>query len=424
MRRKWLPGTLLLFAAITASGCGTIRRERMSQDAYSLQANYNNILRQGDAAVPELLDTLHSKDPKTRFWAMALLGDIGSTKATPALLAIVQDTNEKNRNDALRALGNIQDPAALHALIQISESELSGDPRFAKLLAITLALEKYRDPSVVSQLEKWAEYEVAQPTPHFGNSDLTGLVVRLAEAGDKKELPIYEKLFDEGHTMEPQFAAMYAIKTVDPSNPRVHQFSPMLLHELNKLSDNQLEQGNELAAVLEASRMRDKSCVPAIIALDETRTVPEFQCARALGNIGDPRAVPHLLKEMHGVLTEVGTKECAIAALGEIGDSSALHDVERGFLNGRDRNYRAVCAVAALRILKGQATPEVQAALTDAIVDSDWQPRMQVAEGLQGLPGATVAMDLAALRKDPEEAVRRAAAGAYTSPYNIYGPFR
>ena len=300
---------------------------------------------------------------------------------------------------------------------------MHGDPRFAKLYAVRGALEKYRDPSVIPELEKWTEYEAAQPKGRFGNADLGALVVRLAESGDKKELPIFEKLFDEGHGVEPQFSAMVAIQAVDPGNPRVPKFAPLLLQELKKLSDNQIEQSVELDAVLAASRMRAKSCVPAIIALDESRTVPEFQCARALGNIGDPRAVPHLLKEMHGMLTEVGTKEYAIAALGEIGDPSALHDVERGFINGRDRNYRATCAVAALRILKGQATKEVEDALTDAIVDSDWQPRMQVAEGLQGVPGPTAAMDRQALRRDPEEAVRRAATGDYTSPYNLYGPF-
>ena len=93
-----------------------------------MESNYNDILRQGDAAVPDLLDKLNSDDKKTRFWAMALLGDIGNGTAAPALANIVQDPNRPDRNDALRALGNIQFRGVLPVLISVSESEFAWRP--------------------------------------------------------------------------------------------------------------------------------------------------------------------------------------------------------------------------------------------------------------------------------------------------------
>jgi len=75
-------------------------------------------------------------------------------------------------------------------------------------------------------------------------------------------------------------------------------------------------------------RRREGSAVEPLIRVLETRDEPGVMAsaAEALGEIGDPRAVPVLTRLLEGSYLEVRLK--AVEALGKIGTAEALRCVE------------------------------------------------------------------------------------------------
>ena len=144
-----------------------------------------------------------------------------------------------------------------------------------------------------------------------------------------------------------------------------------------------LDAGDVVVALVDADpRARAEACALAVevretdvVALlhDDVPSVVEA-AAWALGERGDVGAVPDLA-EIATSHEDGLCREAAVAALGAIGDASALPAILAAMGDRATVRRRAVLALAPFE------GPEVEAALTKAANDRDWQVR-QAAEDL------------------------------------------
>lgn len=157
-------------------------------------------------------------------------------------------------------------------------------------------------------------------------------------------------------------------------------------------------------------RLDHRPAAPSLCRLlDDRDPDVRLAAARALGRIGDPVAVPHLLRSLHGTRTVPPTT--VIAALASLG-SDAYSRVAAG-LRDPAPLVRAV-TIEVLGVTGAIArTPEIVRALRE---DPDTEVRIRAARALGrlGMPDALEPL-LAAIRPGQPVALRIVAAGALGS---------
>jgi HEAT repeat protein len=128
------------------------------------------------------------------------------------------------------------------------------------------------------------------------------------------------------------------------------------------LEDKQTSQQRRNQAILALMQMHNRSAVPALIAQVEGNygLIVKQNAIRALGKIGDKRAVAPLLKilkePVKGDTADEGEEEAivrrsAVLALGEIGDASALPVLEAATQDTTEyQSVRELAAIAAEKI--------------------------------------------------------------------------
>jgi HEAT repeat protein len=137
----------------------------------------------------------------------------------------------------------------------------------------------------------------------------------------------------------------------------------------------------ELAPRFPAAGVASKAATVAMVVRllgDESPEVIEVACY-ALGELEDP-SVTDALAEIALRHDDVLCRESAVAALGAIGDPAGLAAILESFGDKATVRRRAVIALAAFD------GPEVDAAMSAALEDRDWQVR-QAAEDLTGVRG-------------------------------------
>jgi len=151
----------------------------------------------------------------------------------------------------------------------------------------------------------------------------------------------------------------------------------------------------------------DQPSVGALIqALDDEDSFIRHEVIRALGKIGDPRTV--------GTLTDIlwyhedkDTRQCAAAALEEIGDPAATEAFVRAL---RDENADVRCQAAKALGELGDAS--VAPSLVAALTDPEPEVRSKAAKALGELGDASVVPWLVEALTDSEAEVQRAAVHA------------
>jgi hypothetical protein len=150
-------------------------------------------------------------------------------------------------------------------------------------------------------------------------------------------------------------------------------------------------------AISAAGALRLKEAVPQIVeSSKDLDSYGNFVCATALGNIGDPAALPWLLKNLDGV--ELLVREASADALVKLGVDAlpALSEVALG--------AKTAPARVALRALGAIDKPESLPVLLQRAGDADWGVRLTVLLVLKGMKteGAKQAFDdTLAKEKDP-----------------------
>ena len=227
-------------------------------------------------ALPSLICAARDGDPKIRSNAIRALGMINDVAALPTLLQALKDRDAAVRRQAANALGGIRDPQAEDALIQtlqdpnptvvvvaIHALAPSGAQQAGPELLHLVSGESNRVARAAAEALRRVEYDIRRPTP----DDL---------------------LAPPDTDTETKVVAFIAI---------VGSF------------DN----GNFVKDIAPATKSR---AGPVRMA-----------AARALGRLGDRRAVPHLANLLESD-PSAEVVQVAAQALGELGDSSISHALE------------------------------------------------------------------------------------------------
>ncbi|TYO97126.1 HEAT repeat protein [Geothermobacter ehrlichii] len=185
--------------------------------------------------------------------------------------------------------------------------------------------------------------------------------------------------------------------------------------------------GRRYIAAWALGQIGDPATIPALIeALDDANETVRRYATRALIRF-DRKAVPPLVQALPAATSRAAGY--IIRALGDIGDPRAVDSLLRA-VDGPNRGL----AFQALGKLKERRAEQ---ALIDGLNDSDWRTRMQAAMALGPLGGPAAAEALQPLLDDPEVVVRewaarslemitgrhvryRDARGELVMPYNIY----
>jgi HEAT repeat protein len=228
---------------------------------------------------------------------------------------------------------------------------------------------------------------------------------------------------------------------------------PFLLESVN--TDDRIRREHVIAAL--GTLKVAQAVAPIGRVLGDRSLQRRYIAAWSLGEIGDPRGIPFLLAALGDdegevqryavralikinreavvpllVLLETASARAtsaAVRALGDIGDSRALSALLQR-VDGPARQE----VLHALGKLKD---PRAEAALIDGLLDADWQSRMNAAMSLGALGGPAAAVALEQAVEDEVLVVREWAArslemisgshvkyrneqGEYVLPYSIY----
>ncbi len=382
-------------------------------------------VRIGEPAAPTLVAALASDDLYVRCHAREVLARIGFPGDRPAILASLTHAlaapNPIDRRSAAVALGALGDASSKTAL---RERVADADPDVVS--AASTALARLGDREAVPSIERalaaarYAETKrdlavaladlgspagipalldgLGHPDPlvraHFFESFFAATGVHLgyeAEAPEGDRLEAIARLW--GYWQKSGGAS--ALKARRPEDPAMREHAFELVEVLGGGTDTH-PAGDDRQALEELVAIGD-AAVPSLL---EGLTFPSgfsekrALVCRALGEIGDTRAVPFLAATLRDPVVEV--VEWALVALEKIGDASALGQVRRF----QDR----------IGVLAGAGPSADDASPTDRL-------RARAASARLALGDETARTDLANLLLSPSAPARRLAIGSLVAKY-------
>jgi HEAT repeat protein len=231
-------------------------------------------------ALPALLEALHTRNERERWQVCGLLGVLKDRRAVPALLDLL-DTREMTSAVA-DALGEIGDPRAV-------------DP----LLAALAACDENNQQGIIYALGKLKDRRALEP-----------LMERLRTSNAEYSISSRPLITTLGELGDPR-----AVETLLQVLPKLDADSlPYLAYSLGQLRDRRA-----MPALLTLLRTPSPSHLPAFEPYCEDLRA---QAARALGEIGDPQAVPGLIAALDA--GSMLSRQCAAEALGRLKDRRAV----------------------------------------------------------------------------------------------------
>jgi len=254
---------------VVVAGCGKPSVEGLVQDLGDLENSRRarqELVQIGRPAVPALIQALGNE--KTRFNAVVALGEIGDRRAVGPLIEMLKDENYLVRSVAAKALGEIGDERAIPPLIE----GLRADEDLR--MAAAKALGEIPDERAVGPL-----VQLLNDKSHLVRRAATK---SLGLIGDKKATGALKRVFKADKDLEVRIWAAFSLTRIAGD-----------ISTFTFLTD----------AVSGGST-----------------THPE--AARALGMIGDPRAVGPLIQALKDPACAV--RGVSAWALGEIGDRTAI----------------------------------------------------------------------------------------------------
>ncbi|HNW34113.1 MAG TPA: HEAT repeat domain-containing protein [Candidatus Ozemobacteraceae bacterium] len=397
-----------------------------------------------DAALPVLSAAINSYSEDIQHWALQVLGRFGN-KGTPAILRAVKSTNHDVRYFAATALGDLHETMGITALIR-----LLGDEKWPVRKAAAEALAKFGEeiiPSLEQVMNKtadedvrfWAIKTLGRLGPkaqkilfealRSGDKQMRYVIAAaLGESGDTRVIRVLvESLGDPDWTIRKsatQALADIGENSIDPMIEALQEPNEDIrdgcLIALVRIGDRGLAR---LFAFVEGVDDNQRYLVRKGIVKLGTRVVeplirffkngkPEIMsfCAAALGEIGNPKAVPALIEGLSNASWNV-RRSCAYA-LTEIGEKGVDRIAEA--LNSQNDDVR----YWVTRILESIGEPGMPY-LVKALNDKSKNIRFFAAKALGGSSNPDVIRDLIKSLADPSWSVRRAASLSITRLENF-----
>lgn len=378
----------------------------------------------GVDAIAPLLECLGETDVDLRIYAAHALGDQHDPRAVPALINALEDPNANVRYHAIEALGKLRVADAVEALLGIVES---GD--FYLAFPALDALTKIGDARIATRLVPLLEDEMlrvpaADGLGQLGDEEtIAPLVALLNKPGAPAQVVAeslasiydrYEKLYGEG-----SYIADLARGSITTNG------SENLLASLNEMNDDGLR------ALVLVLGWTGGDAVERVLTKLLGRATARKEVVEALVRYG-ARVTELLIEQLHS--GDLETRQAAVIALGQIGDSRAVPALVQVLTDDEELVITAAGALAkigdrrsleALISLIGHHQPAVRQAVIAAINSighpemaaraaellNDSDPRVrESAVQIAGYFGYSECTDILFERcRDEDQSVRRAA---------------
>jgi HEAT repeat protein len=194
-------------------------------DARANAARAVGILR-GRAAVPDLVDAVHSKDSQLIYESLVALQKIRDESAGPRIVFLLRDLDPKVQTTAMETVGLLQAKEALPALIDALNRSRDAKVKRAALEAISMLPAETNRPIYAQYLTDKDEKMRAPAAEGF------------ARLGNPSDLPTVQKAWDAEGKTSPRLSLAFAMVALGKTE--VSQFSPLqyLIDNLNSAAFN------------------------------------------------------------------------------------------------------------------------------------------------------------------------------------------
>jgi HEAT repeat protein len=257
---------------------GQLARGGSSMDSRANACRALGILR-GDAALPDLVDALRSKDNNVMYESLAAMQKIRDPAAGPRITYLLRDLDDRVRTTAIETAGVLRSTDALPTLRSIA-----GNPRNTKA-------------------ERFAMFAIAMmPQPQDRDLFLRQLnakddKIRAASAealgriGNPADDPALQKAWHDEEKMAPRLAAAFGLVMEGLLDLGEEAPFRYLINTLNSAANHDIA----YAYLTEAARR--KSVLDALSGpIDQGTRDEKIYLARVLAASGDQTSVPHLDK--------------------------------------------------------------------------------------------------------------------------------
>jgi HEAT repeat protein len=266
---------------------GALARSGAKVEARANAARAIGILR-GKAAIPDLIQAMHSKDTATIYESLVALQKIRDPEAASSIAFLLRDIDPKVQVAAIETTGLLQNKSALPDLVDVLNHTGDSKVRRAALTAIAML-------PAESSRQVYARY--------IGDKDdkmRAAAAEGYARLKNPADLPMLEKAYqDEGKT-SPRLSLAFA--QVMLGKTEVSEFSPLqfLIDTLNSAAYH----GEAFPFLVELAR--DPNVRKSLYAplLQGTRD-EKIYLARVMARSGDKNDVPQLEKLSHDTDPEV-----------------------------------------------------------------------------------------------------------------------
>lgn len=405
----------------------------LKKDTWQTNMAVDALGRLGDArAVDALCEVMSNKknDVSLRKSAAEALGMIGDAKAVPALITALSDVGVDEwtspRLAAVVALGRIGDARAVDALLPLATAKDKDLEVRYRILTALAAMGSPKATSVLGTAAQSDDYQLAG----IGLSGLAKIPEARAVKAAVKVISEHDCFFMRGDLEIENVAAtlvanpamtlddVNAVLQQDENNSAQRPAAQFMSRSTDPRALGMLvawvaEDGGILEDIELANLLRPlgaKGVDALLAALTDEETYFKWNIIRALGLLGDARAVPALKKFL---LEEDGGRQMergdALVALARLGVTDVVPTMIEEAKTGESRSQ----LLAALGMLKDPRALEVLlAALRETKGDEAYRIRAAAARGLEQLGDARATEPLLAALGDRDTSVRIGAAQA------------
>ena len=257
---------------------GQLARVGTNTDARANACRAIGILR-GDAALPDLIDALRTKDNNVMYESLAAMQKIGDPKAGPRITYLLRDLDDRVQTAAIETAGMLRSTDALPVLRSIVAAPRNTKAERAALAAIAMMPEP-KDRDLLLR-ELGAKDEKLRASAGEG----------LGRIGNPADEPVLEKAWTGEDKMAPRLGAAFALVMAGKLDFSEEAPLRYLINTLNQASWHDVA----YAYLMEAARRK-----PVLILLQgqmESGTKDEkIYLARVLAASGDQSSIPYLDK--------------------------------------------------------------------------------------------------------------------------------
>ena len=266
---------------------GQLARTGASLDSRANACRALGILR-GQAAVPDLLEALRTKDNRTMYEALIALQKIRDPQAGPRVAYLVRDLDDKVQSAAIETVGLLRAKEALSALRDIVKSPRNNRAERAALNSIALMPDPQDRPLLQSYLTSKDDKLRAAGAEGLG---------RIGDPADK--IPL-EKTWQEEEKMLPRLASAFSL--VMEGNLSLADDAPLryLINTLNSAAYRDVASGY-LIELARRPALRSTLYKP----LEQGTRDEKIQLSRILSASGDEASIPYLEQMSHDQDSEV-----------------------------------------------------------------------------------------------------------------------